>query len=114
MCPLITGIALIRGLRAWESLVLEADTAIESGMPAQSDSTWIFEPDLPRSTGLDPVRGPFCPDRGSVQDCARPVDHALAGLTQGAGGLMIRRCTWVAVAVHAPCYVPTSGPRINM
>jgi hypothetical protein len=76
---LIAGIAITRGLRAQESLVLAADTATDNGIPARLTNTWIFDPDLLRSTGLGPVMGPpFCPDGGSVQDHTRPVDHALA------------------------------------
>lgn len=43
------------------------------------DRTWIFEPDLPRSTGLGPVRVPlFGPNRRTIQDRPGPVDQALA------------------------------------
>ncbi len=31
----------------------------DSGVPARSDRTWIFEPGLPRSTGLGPVKDPL-------------------------------------------------------
>jgi len=45
------------GLSANESLVLAAETATDMGTPARSDSTWIFEPGLPRSTGLGQRHG---------------------------------------------------------
>jgi hypothetical protein len=40
-------------------LVFAADTATDNGRLARSDSTWIFEPSLPRSTGFGPVRAPL-------------------------------------------------------
>jgi hypothetical protein len=40
-------------------LVFAAETATESGNPVASHNKWIFEPGLPRSTGLGPVSSPF-------------------------------------------------------
>src|SRR6202035_799360 len=61
---LTAGMARTRGLKADASLVLAADTATDNGTPARSDRTWIFEPVLPRSTGLGPVMDPpFWPGR---------------------------------------------------
>ncbi len=50
-------IALTSGRSACASLVLAAETPTDRGIPVRSDRTWIFEPDLPRSTGLGPVTG---------------------------------------------------------
>src|SRR3954447_19974637 len=51
--------ARTRGLRPWLSWVLAADVATDSGRPRRSASRWIFEPGLPRSTGLGPVIDPL-------------------------------------------------------
>ena len=48
------GRAITSGLSAWESWVFAAGVAITIGTPFASDRTWIFEPGLPRSTGLGP------------------------------------------------------------
>jgi hypothetical protein len=55
-------------------LVLAAETATVNGNPVASHNTWIFEPGLPRSTGLGAVRPPrFRPYRRRVHH-PRPVD----------------------------------------
>jgi hypothetical protein len=59
--------------------VFAAETATEIGRPPRSDSAWIFEPGLPRSTGLGPVREPpFRAHAGTVHDRMAPVDQTLA------------------------------------
>jgi hypothetical protein len=59
--------------------VFAEETATVGGGPPRSDGTWIFEPGLPRSTGLGPVLDPFfSPHAGSVKDRAGPVEQALA------------------------------------
>jgi hypothetical protein len=59
---LIAGMAMTKGVSAAASLVLAADTATDSGIPARSDKTWILDPFLPRSTGFGPVMdSPFWP-----------------------------------------------------
>jgi hypothetical protein len=65
------------GLSAWLSWVLAADTPAAKGSPARSDSAWIFEPGLFRSTGFGPVSEPlFDPDAGGVTDGTRSVDQS--------------------------------------
>ncbi len=54
----MAGTALTSGRSASASLVLAAEIPTGSGIPARSDRTWIFEPGLPRSTGLGPVKAP--------------------------------------------------------
>ena len=68
-----------QGCSAKASLVFAADSARDSGSPPRSDRTWIFEPGLPRSTGLGPVREPpFRPHAAGVRDGPGPVDEPLA------------------------------------
>jgi hypothetical protein len=48
--------------------VLAAETPTAKGSPARSDSAWIFEPGLSRSTGFGPVSGPpFSPGHSRRQ-----------------------------------------------
>ncbi|SFQ26930.1 hypothetical protein SAMN04489713_125119 [Actinomadura madurae] len=54
----IAGNAINKGLNAWLSWTLAAETATTSGSPAASDRTWSLLPFLPRSTGLGPVSVP--------------------------------------------------------
>jgi hypothetical protein len=54
----IAGSALTKGLSAWLSWVLAAEIPTVKGRPDRSDRAWIFEPGLPRSTGLGPVSPP--------------------------------------------------------
>jgi len=56
------------------SWVFAEVTAVTSGMPSASDKRWIFEPFLPRSTGLGPVREPpFSPARVRREDGGGPA-----------------------------------------
>ena len=57
------------------SWVFAEVTVLTSGTPSASDRMWIFDPFLPRSTGLGPVRDPlFRPHVRSVEDCGGPVE----------------------------------------
>ena len=51
------GMAMSMGLSASLSCRFSAETPDPSGSPARSDTTWIFEPGLLRSTGF----GQFAP-----------------------------------------------------
>lgn len=65
------------GFRASLSWVLPALTPTTRGSPAASDRTCVFEPALPRSTGLGPGGAPpFFPDVGGVEDRAGEVEQA--------------------------------------
>lgn len=55
----IGGIPHTIGSRARLSWVLAAEIPTDSGSPARSTIRWIFDPYLPRSTGLGPVSSPF-------------------------------------------------------
>lgn len=57
------------------SWVFAEVTAVTSGIPSASERMWIFEPLLPRSTGLGPVREPpsFRPHVRGVEDRGGPV-----------------------------------------
>ncbi|MDP9641478.1 hypothetical protein J2S53_001423 [Actinopolyspora lacussalsi] len=55
----VGGIARTRGIRAWLSWVLAAETPTDRGMPPRSVAMWIVLPDFPRSTGLGPVSQPL-------------------------------------------------------
>ncbi|MBB5955000.1 hypothetical protein FHS29_001570 [Saccharothrix tamanrassetensis] len=46
------------GSRAWLSCRLAAETPTASSRPVRLDTTWIFEPGLPRSAGFGLVRSP--------------------------------------------------------
>lgn len=55
----IGGIPCTRGIRAWLSCRFAPEIATERGRPVRSVIKWIFDPNLPRSTGFGPVRSPF-------------------------------------------------------
>jgi hypothetical protein len=49
----------ISGTRVWLSWRLAPGIPIEIGSPLRSPMTWIFDPNLPRSVGFGPVKGPL-------------------------------------------------------
>ena len=56
------------------SWVFAEVSAVTNGIPSASERMWIFEPFLPRSTGLGPVREPpFRPHVRGVEDRGGPV-----------------------------------------
>ena len=61
--------------KATESCTLAAVSATASGTPLRSETTWRFEPGLPRSVGFLPTCSPpFGRHARRVQACPRPVD----------------------------------------
>src|SRR5512138_2497260 len=99
--------ARTRGCRPWLSWVLAADIPTASGRPVWSDSTWILEPGLPRSTGLGPVSPPpFSPARWRCP--AAPES------SPPAPGRPVHRERHGAAAATAPAFVQAANRRCTV
>lgn len=72
----LAGIAWTSGVQRLGVVGVGRRTPTDKGTPARSDSTWIFEPALPQSTGIDGQSSPFIARTDAAPITTRPVDQS--------------------------------------